>query len=310
MATEKNYRPATFDNYMGQERAKKILKIAIAAARIKEQPLDHILISGESGLGKTTLANIIANESGQNLKVYSGPAIKKVDEMVDILCSVEENDLVYIDEAHALSRKVQETLFFAMEQYVVDASIDGMPMRQDIPHFTLIASTTDLDGLEEPCRNRFQLQVQLESYKEDTMTAIVRNAFKSMNVEAPDDCCELIGKISRSVPRNANSYCRRVIDTALVLNEGNVNMSVVVDTMDLLGINKYGLNAMDMKYLSCLANNRKPTGLETLAMYVGSTKSSLEKVTEPYLVKEGYIAKSPRGRCITQLGINVVNELK
>lgn len=307
MATEKNFRPVTFDDYMGQERAKKILKIAIKAAQIKHQTLDHLLLSGCSGIGKTTLAQIISNESKQPLKVFSGPSIKSVEEIVDILCAVEENDLIYIDEAHALSRKVQEVLFFAMEQFVVDANIDGTPMRQNLPHFTLMASTTDLDGLEGPCRNRFQLQIQLEEYGNDTMTSIVANAFKSMSLKAPMECCELIGKISRGVPRNANSYCRRVHDTALVLNEGVIDMETVETTMDLMGINSYGLNDLDMKYLKCLADNRKSTGLETISMCINTTKGTIEKVIEPYLIKEGYAVKGPRGRKITQKGIEVLN---
>lgn len=310
MATEKNYRPLTFDDYMGQERAKKILKIAIKAAKIKGQCLDHALISGASGLGKSTLAQIIANESGQNIKTYSGPAIKKVEDIVDILCEVEEGELIFLDEIHSTNRKIQEVLFLAMEQFIVDTSIDGMPMRQELPHFTLVGATTDLDGLEEPCRNRFQLQVQLEDYENDTMTSIVRNAFKSMDVKCPEDCCEMIGRVSRSVPRNANSYCRRVYDTALVLNDGIITPEIVTDTLDLLGINKYGLNNLDMKYLKCLAENRKATGLETLAMMCGTTKGSIEKVVEPFLIKTGYIHKGPRGRSITTAGMEVYQECK
>lgn len=309
MAEEKNYRPQTFDNYMGQDRAKKILKIAIKAAKIKGQTLDHCLISGPSGTGKTAISQVIAHESGQRLKTFAGPAIKGVEDIVDILCEIEESDLIFIDEIHACSRKVQEVLFLAMEQFIVDTSIDGMPMRQELPHFTLLGATTDLDGLEEPCRNRFQLQVQLESYSDDTMTAIVRNVFKSMKVECSDECCGLIGAVSRGVPRNANSYCRRAYDTALVLNDGIVNEEVVLDTLDLLGINKYGLSDLDMKYLKCLADNRKATGLETLAMMTGTTKGSVEKVIEPYMIKKGYVHKGPRGRIITQAGMDIVNSV-
>ena len=309
MATEKNYRPLTFDNYMGQERAKKILKIAIKAAHIKNQTLDHLLISGPSGCGKSTFAQVIAHESEQPFKVFAGPAIKGVEDIVDILCEVEEGDMIFLDEIHACSRKVQEVLFLAMEQFIVDTSIDGMPMRQELPHFTLVGATTDLDGLEEPCRNRFQLQVQLEAYKDDTMSAIVRNVFKSMDAECPDECCNLIGAVSRGVPRNANSYCRRVYDTALVLNEGEITEEIVTDTLDLLGINKYGLNDLDMKYLQCLADNRKATGLDTLAMMTGTTKGSVEKVVEPYMIKKGYIRKGPRGRIITQLGLDIIQDL-
>ena len=305
---EKNFRPTAFDDLKGQEKAKKILKIAIKAAEIKDECLDHVLLSGKSGCGKTTLANIIANESGQKLKCYSGPGIKKLDDLLDILTNIQENDAIYIDEAHSVNKKLQEILYFAMEQFVVDTNIDGEPMRMPIPHFTLIASTTELGGLEEPCRNRFPIQVKLVPYTEDQMLDIVHSVFKSMHVGIDIECAKTIANISRGVPRNVNSYCRRVYDVALVTNDGKITQEVVGDTLDLLDINKYGLNSMDMEYLNHLYQARKTVGIDSIALALGTDKKSIEEVLEPFIFKAGFATKGPRGRKITQKGVNVVQE--
>lgn len=310
MTIEKNFRPRTFDEYVGQEKAKKILKIAIKASKIKGQCLDHILISGATSSGKTTLAKIISNESYQPIKIFSGPAIKKVEDIVEILLAVNENDIIFIDEIHSCSKKIQEILYFAMEQFVVDApNINNESTRVDIPHFTLIGATNEAGGLEEPCRNRFQLHINLEEYTEDAMTTIVRNVFKSMNVDIDNECAQMIGECTRGVPRNANSYCRRAYDVALVLNNGVVNKQVIEDTFDMIGINKYGLNSLDMKYLKCLYDAHKTVGVNTIALCLGTDKNSLETVVEPYLLKKNYITKTLRGRLITNEGSEIVKEL-
>lgn len=305
---EKNFRPTTFDDYQGQEKAKKILKIAIKAAQIKGECLDHVLISGPSGAGKTTLANIIANESGQPIKCISGPAIKKVDDLIDVLSEVEENSILYCDEIHSCGKKVQEILYFAMEQFVIDANIDGTPLRMDIPHFTFIGSTTELGGLEEPCRNRFPIQVKLTSYSENQMLDIVNGVFGSMNVDCDEGCANIIANISRGVPRNVNSYCRRVYDMALVMNNGEITQEIVEDTLDLLDINKYGLNSLDMEYLKHLYSARKTVGVDSISLALGTDKKSIEEVVEPYIFKAGYATKGPRGRKITQKGVEIIEE--
>ena len=308
MTKEFAYRPQTLDGLSGQDKAKKMLSIYIKAAKIKHQVLPHVLISGPSGTGKTTTASIIANEMGKNAKVYSGPAIKTVQDMVDILSSVEEGDIIFVDEVQALRTKVQEALYFSMEQFVIDVNIDGEAIRQEMPHFTLIGATTSLGGLELPCRNRFPIQIELEPYNLDSMSRIVKTAFKAMKVDVSDECAKIIGGASRSTPRIANNHVRCVYDFALVLNDGVVTKDVINNAFEVMGINKYGLNQMDMNYLKYLADARKAVGVDTLATALGTDRVSLEDVVEPYLISRQLIIKGARGRTITQKGIDIVKE--
>lgn len=306
----KNFRPTTFDEYIGQEKAKKMLKVYIKAAKIKNECLDHVLLSAESGFGKTTFAQIIANESNCRLKVYSCPAIKTVDDVKDILLSVEEGDMLLFDEVQSLKKRVQEIVFLAMEQYVVDSEIDGIPQRVNIPHFTLIACTTELGGLELPMRNRFQIHIQLHSYDSNSMTVIVKNAYKAMNVDIDENCAKLIAGCCRGVPRIANNYVRRIYDFALVMNDGIIDEDLIREAFDFMDINEYGLNKMDMDYLVYLFKIRKAVGVDTIATALGTDKLSLESAVEPYLISKGYIIKGARGRSITQEGVNLVEYYK
>ena len=310
MSVEKNVRPLTFADFCGQEKAKKMLEIYIKASHLKGECLDHVLISGPSSYGKTTLANIIANESGQHIRTFSAPAIKKVSDLTEILASVEANDIIFIDEIHALNRKVQEQLYFAMEQFVVDVEGELGQERIDLPHFTLIGATTDLGGLEEPCRNRFPITIHLTPYSKSDMTDIVRNICRTMGIEIEEEAVCMIAGSCRNVPRLANSYVRRVYDVALVLNDGNINVESVEYTFDLLDINQYGLNYNDMKYLSLLGSSAKPMGLATIANGLGIDSKSIESVIEPYLLQQDYIAKTPRGRFVTNKGRQIVNSLQ
>lgn len=308
MTAEKGYRPTTLDELSGQERAKKMLKIYIKAAQIKNECLDHVLISGPSGCGKTTIANIVAHEMGKEAKVYSCPAIKTVQDLTDILCNIQEGDVIFFDEIHSLKTKVQEALYFTLEQFVVDVNLDGESIRQPVPHFTLIGATTSLGGLELPCRNRFPIQVELNNYDSDSMMNIVKCAYKAMKVAISDRCARMIGDASRSTPRIANSYVRRVYDFALVMNDGEITEDVVLDSFEILGINKYGMNQMDMAYLRYLADARKAVGVDTLATALGTDRKSLEEVTEPYLISLSVVSKGARGRTITQKGLDIVKE--
>lgn len=308
MTAEKAYRPTTLAEFSGQDKVKKILSIYIKAAKIKKECLDHTLISGPSGVGKTTLANIIGHEMGREVKVYSGPAIKTVQDITDILDSVQKDEIIFIDELHALKSKVQEVLYFSMEQFVLDVNIDGEAIRRPMPHFTLIGATTSLGGLEQPCRSRFPIQIELLPYDANSMMNIVKHSYAAMGIEIDDKCASIIGNCSRSTPRIANSYVRRVWDYALVMNDGKIDEETVYDALDMIGINKYGLNNMDMEYLRYLNSARKAVGVETLATALGTDKSSLEEVVEPYLIQRKFIMKGARGRSITQLGSQIVNE--
>lgn len=308
MANEKGFRPQKLNDFSGQGKAKKMLEIYIKAAKMKNETLDHVLIAGPSGTGKTTLANIIANECGKELKVYSGPAVKKIEDMIDILASVKEGDMIFIDEIHALSRKVQEQLYFACEQFVVDVNDDGESNRMEIPHFTCIGATTDLGGLEEPCRNRFPIHINLVQYDNHEMSRIIKDVCKSMKIDIDDECANMIGECSRGVPRNANSYMRRVYDFALVMNDGKITKKVIEDAFDFMDINRYGLNRMDMDYLNLLYEAKKPIGIDSIAMALGTDKGSVETVVEPYLVRKKLVMKSLRGRTITKDGVKIVKD--
>lgn len=256
----------------------------------------------------TTLANIIGHEMGHEIKVYSGPAIKTVQDITDILDSVQKDEIIFIDEIHSLKSKVQEVLYFSMEQFVLDVNIDGEAIRRPMPHFTLIGATTSLGGLEAPCRNRFPIQIELLPYDANSMMNIVKRSYAAMGIEIDDKCASIIGNCSRSTPRIANSYVRRVWDYALVMNDGKIDEETVYDALDMIGINKYGLNNMDMEYLRYLDSARKAVGIETLATALGTDKTSLEEVVEPYLIQRKFIMKGARGRSITQLGSQIVNE--
>ena len=256
----------------------------------------------------TTFAQIIANEAGKNLKVYSCPAIKTIDDVKDILLSIEDGDMVLFDEVQSLKKKIQEITFLAMEQFVVDSEIDGIPQRINIPHFTLIACTTELGGLELPMRNRFQIQIHLHSYNDDDMSIIVKNCYRAMNVDIDDNCAAIIARSCRGVPRIANSYVRRIYDMALVTNDGKITKDVIEDAFELMDINKYGLSKMDMDYLTYLARVHKAVGVDTIATALGTDRLSLESTVEPYLIKQGMIVKGARGRSITDYGMRIVKE--
>ena len=232
--------------------------------------------------------------------------MKKVEDVIDILLNVDEKSILFLEECHRLPKKLQEIVFLAMEQFYVDVMEDGEPLRYYLPRFTTICATNEVGGLAEPMRNRFMIQVNLAPYSSSDMIDIVNNNFDAMNVEITKDCADLIAGCSRNVPRNANAFCRRVYDVALVTNEGKVTEEVVYDTMDLMDINEYGLNSTDMRYLQLLYDNRKSTGLETIALALGTDKKSIESVVEPFLFKGGFASKGPRGRKITQKGVEVV----
>lgn len=306
MAAEKSYRPVTLADFKGQEKTKRLLEIYIKAAKMKNEQLDHVLISGPSGTGKTTLAHIIGNELGKEVKVYSAPTIKKVDELVDILSSVDSGTVLFIDEVHRLNNKLSEALFLAMETFTVNSNLEGIQETLNLPHFTVIGATTNLGDMPEAMINRFQIKIALQPYNSNQMADIIKQSYSAMGVDIDDECAEMIAGTSRGVPRIANSHLRRVYDFALVLNDGVITKEIIEESFEVMGVNKYGLNQMDVDYLFYLHKACKAVGVDSIAMALNTDKKTLENNVEPYLVQCGYIYKSPRGRMISEKGKEVL----
>lgn len=309
MAVENNFRPTSFDDFQGQEKAKKLLKIYIKAAQIKHECLDHILITAASGQGKSTIAGIIASEMDKELRVVAGPALKKNEQVVDFLISTQPGDIVLLDEIHSVPKKLQEIIFLAMEQFIVDTvDENGIPTRVKLPKFTLIGATTDVGELLEPMKNRFPINVALRPYEEDQMANIVMRGFEAMNVDISYECAFMIGKCGRGVPRRVNNYARRIYDYALVMNDGKINPDIVKEAFDFMEINPYGLTASDVDYLEYLFKARKPIGIDNLALALGTKKNNLINDIEPYLMQEEYIIRTPKGRKITEKGMIAIGK--
>ena len=306
MAVEKSYRPVTLADFKGQEKTKRLLEIYIKAAKMKNEQLDHVLISGPSGTGKTTLAHIIGNELEKEVKVYSAPTIKKVDELVDILSSVDSGTVLFIDEVHRLNNKLSEALFLAMETFTVNSNLEGIQEKLNLPHFTVIGATTNLGDMPEAMINRFQIKIALQPYNSNQMADIIKQSYAAMGVDIDNECAEMIAGTSRGVPRIANSHLRRVYDFALVLNDGIITKEIIEESFEVMGVNKYGLNQMDVDYLSYLHKACKAVGVDSIAMALNTDKKTLENNVEPYLVQCGYIYKSPRGRMISEKGKEVL----
>lgn len=305
-----SFRPMTLEDFQGQDKVKRALNIYIKAANMRDDCLDHTIIYGNSGCGKTTLANVIANEMGTRLRAYSAPALKKVSDIIDILLSVEKGDIIFIDEIHRLSSKCEEQLFIAMEQFVVDADLDGVTDRVNIPHFTLLGATTSHGMLSEPFRNRFQINVELTPYKIDHMVKIVKKSFEMMNTKINNECAKMIADRGRGVPRIVNGYVRRVKDFATVMNDGEINKEVVETTFEVLEIDAFGLTQQDHRYLTTLVKEfkNKSVGIDLLAAALNDDKTTLESAVEPYLIQNGFVRRTPRGRIATEKAIQLINE--
>lgn len=301
---ENTFRPTSFDDFQGQEKAKKLLKIYIEAAKMKNEYLDHILITAPSGAGKTTTAGIIAAEMGKELKTVSGPTLKKNEQVVDLLISIQPGDVILLDEIHSVPKKLQETIFLAMEQFIVDSCDEcGVPVRINIPRFTLIGATTDVGDLLEPMKNRFPINIALRPYEDDHMANIVMRGFQAINVDISYESALMIGRCGRGVPRKVNNYSRRIYDYALVTNEGKITPEIVKEAFDFMEINPYGLTASDVDYLEYLFKAGKPIGIDNLALALGTKKNNLINDIEPYLMQEAYIVRTPKGRKITEKGM-------
>ncbi len=313
---ENNLRPHFLKDYVGQENAKKNLKVYIDAAKQRGETLDHVLFYGPPGLGKTTLAGIIANEMNVNMKITSGPAIEKPGEMAAILNNLKEGDILFIDEIHRLNRQVEEVLYPAMEDFVIDIMIGkgqtAKSLRIDIPPFTLVGATTRAGLLSAPLRDRFGVIHRLEFYSAKELKEIIINSSKVLDVEIDEDGAAELAKRSRGTPRIANRLLKRVRDYAQVKYDGIITKEVACNVLDLLDVDKIGLDNIDRKILLTMINkfNGGPVGLDTLSATIGEDSGTIEDVYEPFLLMNGFINRTPRGRVVTEsayshLGIEI-----
>ena len=304
---ENHLRPQLLKDYIGQQKVKETLSIYIEAARQREEPLDHVLFYGPPGLGKTTLAGIIANEMGVKMKVTSGPAIEKPGEIAAILNNLSEGDVLFIDEIHRLNRQVEEVLYPAMEDFAIDIVIGkgaaARSIRLDLPKFTLVGATTRAGLLTAPLRDRFGVVSRLEFYSTQDLMTIIRRSAEVLHVKIDERGAEELARRSRGTPRLANRLLKRVRDYAQVCHDGVITLQVANEALDLLDVDKYGLDQSDRNILLTMMNKFRggPVGLDTLAAALGEDSGTLEEVYEPYLIKNGLISRTPRGRIATPM---------
>ncbi len=303
-------RPKSLEEYIGQEKAKENLKIYIEAARLRGDTLDHVLLYGPPGLGKTTLSNIIASEMGVNIRITSGPAIEKAGDLAALLTNLSEGDVLFIDEIHRLSRTVEEILYPAMEDYALDIIIGKGPsarsIRIDLPRFTLIGATTRAGQLTTPLRDRFGVIIRLELYKVEELASIVKRSAKILNIEISESGAYEIASRSRGTPRVANRLLKRIRDFALIKGSGVIDQKIAKYALDRLEIDGLGLDNIDRRMLETIIKfyDGGPVGLDTLAATIGEEAITLEDVYEPYLMQIGFLSRTPRGRCVTHLAYN------
>ncbi len=305
--TELSLRPKTLNEYIGQDKVKENLSIYIKAAKLRKESLDHCLLYGPPGLGKTTLSGIIAHEMGVNLRVTSGPAIEKQGDLVAILTSLNEGDVLFIDEIHRLPRNVEEILYPAMEDFSLDIILGKGPsarsIRLDVPHFTLVGATTRSGQLTAPLRDRFGVLLRLELYTPEQLALIIKRSAGILGIDIDNDGALEIASRSRGTPRIANRLLKRVRDIAQVKYDGVITVAVARDALSMFEIDELGLDDFDRRMLQTIIYNYSggPVGLETLSAALGEESVTIEDVYEPYLMQIGFLTRTPRGRCVTNL---------
>ena len=313
---EKALRPLSFDDFSGQDKILENLRVFVMAARMRKEPLDHMLLHGPPGLGKTTLANIVANELGVGFKVTSGPVLDKPGDLAGLLTSLEPNDVLFIDEIHRLSPIVEEYLYSAMEDYRIDIMIDKGPSARsiqiDLNPFTLVGATTRSGLLTSPLRARFGINCHLEYYDHTVLTRIIERSAHLLGVPCPREAATEVALRSRGTPRICNALLRRVRDFAQVKGSGKIDPEIARYALEALNIDKYGLDEIDNKILTTIIDKFKggPVGLSTIATALGEDPGTLEEVYEPYLIKEGFIKRTPRGREVTELAYTHLGRTK
>lgn len=303
---DKSIRPVSLDEYVGQEKIKENLRIFIQAAKMRNEPLDHVLLYGPPGLGKTTLAHIIANEMGSNIKTATGPSIEKSGDLAAILSTLEPGDVLFIDEIHRIPSFIEEILYSAMEDFTINIVIGtegkSRSVKIDLPPFTLVGATTRAGDLSSPLRDRFGIVNKLEFYSDEELGDIVKRTSHVLDMNIDDDAAVELAKRSRKTPRIANRLFKRVRDFALVEGTGRIDLAITLNALDRLNVDKYGLDTIDIEYLEALINkfNGGPVGVETISTAIGEEITTIEDVVEPFLLQEGFIKRTRSGRVATE----------